>query len=256
MKRRESSGSTIFQGSRMTLLLAGAAFCGVVTGCGAEDRAGPAPQATSEYRSNVVTDFTPSVSSPTVDPLAYVDPRASVMGAVEVGAGVYVGPFASARGDEGTPIHLGADTNLQDGVVVHALETFSHGAEVPGNSYEVEGTRWAVYVGDRVSLAHQSQVHGPAWVEDDVFVGMQALVFKAHVGAGVVIEPGCKIIGVSIPPGRYVPAGSVITVQADADNLPAITADYAFRTLNEAVVHVNTSLAAAYAARAAPASGH
>jgi carbonic anhydrase/acetyltransferase-like protein (isoleucine patch superfamily) len=90
-------------------------------------------------------------------------------------------------------------------------------------------------------------------VEDDVFVGMQSLVFKTHVGAGVVIEPGCKLIGVTIPPGRYVPAGSVITLQTEADLLPTITEDYGFRTINEAVVHVNTSLAEAYSVR--PGSG-
>jgi carbonic anhydrase/acetyltransferase-like protein (isoleucine patch superfamily) len=89
-------------------------------------------------------------------------------------------------------------------------------------------------------------VHGPAKVGDGSFIGMQALVFKAELGMGVVVEPGAKVIGVRIMDGRYVPAGSVINKQELADKLPTITEDYPFRTLNEAVVHVNTQLADGY----------
>lgn len=200
-------------------------------------------------RPNVPASFNPDIESPQLDAAAYIDPHASVIGHVEIGKRTYVAPFASARGDEGQPIHIGNESNLQDGVVVHALETVEHGEPILKNTYEVNGKRYAVFIGDRVSLAHQSQVHGPAWVEDNVFVGMQALVFKAHIGKGSVIEPGAKVIGVSVPPGRYVAAGSVLTDQQVADNLPTITESYPFRALNDAVVHVNTSLADGYAGR-------
>jgi carbonic anhydrase/acetyltransferase-like protein (isoleucine patch superfamily) len=90
-------------------------------------------------------------------------------------------------------------------------------------------------------MAHQSQVHGPAKVGDDVFVGMQALVFKSEIGPGTVIEPGAKIIGVKIGEKRIVPTGAIVTKQADADALAKITDAYAFKDLNKAVVHVNTS---------------
>jgi hypothetical protein len=53
-------------------------------------------------------------------------------------------------------------------------------------------------------------------------------------------------MGVSVPDGRYVPAGSVIRTQEQADGLPAITDDYPMKTLNKGVVHVNTSLAKGY----------
>jgi carbonic anhydrase/acetyltransferase-like protein (isoleucine patch superfamily) len=171
---------------------------------------------------------------------------ASVIGNVEVGSGVYIAPFASVRGDEGQPIHIGNDTNLQDGVVIHALETMSHGEVLPEMTYEVGGERYAVHIGNRVSLAHQSQVHGPARVEDETFVGMQALVFKSHVGKGCTIEPGARVIGVTIAPGRYVPAGMTVVDQTAADALPEITESYSMRTINDAVVHVNTSLAEGY----------
>jgi carbonic anhydrase len=74
---------------------------------------------------------------------------------------------------------------------------------------------------------------------------MQALVFRTEIGDHVVIEPGAKLIGVKVAPGRYVPALSVITKQADADALPQITQDYPYRNLNAGVVRVNIQLAEA-----------
>ncbi len=108
------------------------------------------------------------------------------------------------------------------------------------------GNKYAVYIGDRVSLAHQAQVHGPASVGDDTFVGMQAFVFKSKVGNNVVIEPAAKVVGVTIPDGRYVPLGMIVTNQSVADALPVITEDYVFSHLNEGVLHVNTNLAKGY----------
>jgi carbonic anhydrase len=101
-------------------------------------------------------------------------------------------------------------------------------------------------VGKNVSLAHQSQVHGPAYVGNDTFIGMQAFVFKAKVGNNCVLEPKSAAIGVIIPDGRYISAGKVITDQADADNLPVISDGYGYQKTNEAVVYVNTHLAEGY----------
>jgi carbonic anhydrase/acetyltransferase-like protein (isoleucine patch superfamily) len=229
-------------------LVAGAACKRTVYRLPAEEKEEkpPAPL----LRPNVLTDFNPDVNKPQVNEEAFIDPLASVIGDVELGKRVYLAPFSSVRGDEGQPIHIGDESNVQDGVVLHALETIGHkGEPIDGRTYKVDGKDYAVYVGERVSMAHQSQVHGPAWVEDDVFVGMQALVFKAHVGKGSVIEPGAKVVGVEIPPGRYVRMGSVVNNQKDADALPLIDDAYPFRTLNAAVVHVNTSFADGYGGR-------
>jgi carbonic anhydrase/acetyltransferase-like protein (isoleucine patch superfamily) len=176
---------------------------------------------------------------------AQVDPAARVSGGVEIGEGVLVAPLASVRGGEGQPIHLGAQSNVQDGAVIHGL------AAEPG--YEVAGQTWSVYVGERVSIAPQAQVHAPAWIEDDVFVGMQALVWKARVGRGCVIEPAAKVIGVNVLPGRYVPAGAVITTQSAADGLPEITFSYGLKDLNEGVVQAMTGGPVPDEAAASPA---
>jgi carbonic anhydrase/acetyltransferase-like protein (isoleucine patch superfamily) len=102
-------------------------------------------------------------------------------------------------------------------------------------------------VGSRVSLAHQVQIHGPAIVLDDSFVGMKVLVFRSKVGKGCVVEPGCILMGVSVPDGCYVPAGTVLRDQAVADKLPVITDEYPLKNLNKGVVHVNKALAKGYA---------
>jgi carbonic anhydrase/acetyltransferase-like protein (isoleucine patch superfamily) len=197
---------------------------------------------------NVVTDFCAKVSEPVIDSTTYVHPLAAVIGNVILGKQIMVSPMASVRGDEGQPLYIGDHSNVQDGVVIHALETELNGNPVEKNLCEVSGRKYAVYVGNRVSLAHQVQIHGPAVVMDDTFVGMKSLVFKSFVGKQCVIEPGVILMGVTVPDGRYVPAGSVIKTQKQADQLPVITENYPFKTLNKGVVHVNTALAREYLA--------
>ena len=94
---------------------------------------------------------------------------------------VMVAPCASIRGDEGTPIKVGDNSNVQDGCVIHALETSEGGQEVSNNLFEANGGKYAVYIGKNVSMAHQSQVHGPAVVGNNVFGVMQAFAIKSII---------------------------------------------------------------------------
>jgi len=197
---------------------------------------------------NVKTDFSARASEPVIDPSSYVHPLAVVIGNVILGKNIMVSPTASVRGDEGQPIYVGDDSNVQDGVVIHALETEVDGKPVEKNLYEVRGKKYAVYVGRKVSLAHQVQIHGPAVVMDDTFVGMKVLVFKSFVGKNCVIEPGVILMGVKVADGRYAPVGSVIKTQLEADMLPTITADYPMKDMNKGVLHVNKALAKGYLA--------
>ncbi|HOP64645.1 MAG TPA: carbonic anhydrase [Spirochaetota bacterium] len=195
---------------------------------------------------NVTTDFCSDVYDPAIDSTAYVHPLAAVIGNVIIGKRVMVSPFASVRGDEGQPLHVGDESNVQDGVIIHALETEHNGHAIESNLVEAEGKKYAVYVGKRVSLAHQVQIHGPAYVGDDSFIGMKALVFKAKVGKNCVVEPGCVLMGVTVADGKYVPAGTTVKNQEDADKLPVITDSYSMKDLNKDVIHVNTHLADGY----------
>lgn len=194
---------------------------------------------------NVLTSFNPDIDIPVIGASTRVHPLATVNGSVTLSEQIFVAPGASIRGDEGQNIFIGQQSNVQDGVVIHGLETFEGGQELFDNEVTVEGRKYSVHIGKRVSLAHQSQVHGPARIGDDTFVGMQALVFRTELGDHVVVEPGAKLIGVKVASGRYVPALSVITKQSQADALPVITPDYPYRNMNEGVVRVNVQLAVA-----------
>jgi carbon dioxide concentrating mechanism protein CcmM len=197
------------------------------------------------------------VTSPKIPKTAYVDPFAVVIGDCEIGKLVLVAPFAVCRGDEGTPIHIGDYSNLQDGVVLHALETTSHGKNIDDRRYSAQGsllkandTRFkngfAIYVGDKVSLAHDVQVHGPAYVGNDTFVGMKTLIFNAKVGNRVAIGVSSTITnGVRIPDNKFVPPGSIIATQAQADALPARVGS-PYEKINSGVLHVNQELAKGY----------
>lgn len=195
-------------------------------------------QVSSNVGINPITTFTPSNYKPLISEKAVIQPNASVIGAVILSDNVLVSPFASIRGDEGTPIYIGKNSNVQDGVVIHGLEH---------KFVENEGLGYSVHIGDNVSLAHQSQVHGPAKIGSNTFVGMQSFVFKSEIGDNVVIEPAAKVIGVKVPSGRYIPAGDIIKTQEQADNLPKITADYNMKDLNHDVVEVNKELNKGYA---------
>lgn len=197
---------------------------------------------------NVKTDFNAKVSEPVIGTGTFVHPLAAVIGNVILGNNVMVAPTACVRGDEGQPLHIGNDTNVQDGVVIHALETELDGNPVEKNLMEVEGKKYAVYVGNRVSLAHQVQIHGPAVILDDTFVGMKVLVFKSVVGRNCVIEPGVILMGVKVADGHYAPAGSVVKTQQEADGLPEITPGYPMKDMNKGVLHVNKALAKGYLA--------
>ncbi len=188
---------------------------------------------------NPVTTFTPQRFIPNIAPNSAIHPQASVIGNVTIGPYVNVAPFASIRGDEGTPIYIGQGTNVQDGVVIHGLKD----GRVKNNNME-----YSVFIGDNTSLAHQAQVHGPAKIGNNVFAGMQSFVYKSEIGDNVVIEPTARVIGVKVASNRYVPAGDVIKTQEQADNLPVIDENYKNKDLNHEVVSVNKELALGYPA--------
>ncbi|MGB6531219.1 MAG: hypothetical protein WBF33_24190 [Candidatus Nitrosopolaris sp.] len=215
---------------------------------------------TMNIRPNVQTDFNPNVTSPKISKIAYVDPFAVIIGDCEIGKLVLVAPFALCRGDEGTPIYIGDYSNLQDGVILHALETTAHGKNIDDRRYSAQGLLlkandtafkkgFAIYVGNRVSLAHDVMVHGPAYIGNDSFVGMKSLIFNAKLGNRDAIGVSSTVTnGVTIPDDKFAPPGSIITTQAQADTLPARVGS-PYEKLNSFVLHVNQELAKGYNAQ-------
>ncbi len=86
---------------------------------------------------NVPTTFNPHVVEPIIARTAHIHPLAAVIGSVTIGELIVVAPGASVRGDEGQHIFVGDKSNVQDGVIIHGLETFEGGHELPEN--EVQG---------------------------------------------------------------------------------------------------------------------
>ena len=211
-------------------------------------------------RPNIQTDFNPNITYPRVSKFAYIDPLGLVIGDCEIGKLVLVAPFAVCRGDEGIPIHIGDYSNMQDGVILHALETTSHGKNMDDRRYSAEGSLlkgngsefkngFAIYVGDKVSLAHGVQVHGPAYIGNETFVGMKSFIFNAKIGKRVAVGVSSTITdGVTIPDNKFVPPGTIITTQSQADALPSRVGS-PYEKINSAVLHVNQELAKGYNAQ-------
>lgn len=168
---------------------------------------------------------------------AFVHEKAAVIGRVVLGEHVHVAAGSSVRADEGTPFFIGDNSNVQDGVVIHALKD---------RHVLVRGEEWAVYVGRNVSIAHDALVHGPCYVGDDTFIGFKAVVHDAVVGRHCFIGIGAVVVGVEIPDGKRVPHGWIVDSADAVARLP--DAEHAHHEFNEDVVEVNRGLALAYQA--------
>ena len=197
-------------------------------------------------RPNVRTDAAPEVSEPEVSASSFVDPFALLVGEVRLGDGVYVAPFAVIRADMGQPIWLGAGVSVAEGAVIHGLVARAGPALIEENVYRVGDATYSVFLGPGTVVSPQAQIEGPVWLEAGVFVGAQALVSRSHVGRGAVVEPAAVVVGVSIPAGRFVPAGVVVDQQRTADNLPEITPSYALRHRARAISRQSRQRVEAY----------
>jgi carbonic anhydrase/acetyltransferase-like protein (isoleucine patch superfamily) len=148
---------------------------------------------------------------PIVHATATIHPSAVVIGNVQIGDKVFVGPNAVIRADEPCPkgkveaIVIESEVNIQDGVIIHAL----------GGS--------PVHVGNGVSLAHGAVIHGPCHIGDNCFVGFKSVVFNTRLGEGVVIQHQALVEGVDIPDGMHVPSMAGVLTKADVHALKPVT---------------------------------
>lgn len=168
---------------------------------------------------------------------AFVHRHAAVIGRVLLGDHVHIAAGSSVRADEGSPFFIGDNTNIQDGVVLHALkDKYVH----------IGGERWAIFIGRNVSIAHDALVHGPCYIGDETFVGFKAVVHDAVVGSRCFVGIGAVVVGVEIPDGRFVPHGRIVDSPEAVEGLPLVSEKQ--MEFNEDVVEVNRGLAAAYRA--------
>ncbi|MFH1243061.1 MAG: hypothetical protein V1689_11965 [Pseudomonadota bacterium] len=163
---------------------------------------------------NMVTNHgirpNPTGDRPEIDPTAFVDPSAQIIGNVRIGPKVYVGPNAVIRSDEPDtegkvdPIVLEAECSIQDGVIIHSL----------GGS--------SVRIGPRAFISHGCIVHGPCVIKADCFLGFRVTVFGATLEEAVWVGVGAVILETDISSHSMVTAGSLIHSHDQASHLRTI----------------------------------
>lgn len=129
--------------------------------------------------------------APRVAEDAFVAPSAAVVGDVTLGRSSSVWYGAILRGDVHS-IRVGANTNIQDGTVVHVGKTTVAGRAAPTT------------IGSDVTIGHSAVLHA-CTVEDSSFVGMGATLLD-----GVVVEKGAMVAaGALVSANTRVPAGQI-----------------------------------------------
>jgi gamma-carbonic anhydrase len=125
-------------------------------------------------------------SAPHAPSSVFIAPGATLIGAVHLGEECSIWYSSVIRADINR-ITLGAQSNVQDGCVLHVADA---------NACEI---------GERVTLGHRAVVHA-CRVEDEVLVGMSATILDgAVIGARSIIGAGTVV-----PKGMIVPPGSLV----------------------------------------------
>jgi phenylacetic acid degradation protein len=126
--------------------------------------------------------------TPVVHPTAFVHPSAVLIGDVIVGAGCYVGPCASLRGDFGRLVMM-AGANVQDCCVMHGF---------PGTDTVIE---------EEGHIGHGAVLHGCV-VRRNALVGMNAVIMdNAEVGESAIVAAQAFVKAGMVVPARTLAAG-------------------------------------------------
>jgi carbonic anhydrase/acetyltransferase-like protein (isoleucine patch superfamily) len=169
---------------------------------------------------------------PKVDPTAFVDPSAQIMGNVVIGPKVYVGPLSVIRADEVDgegkvhPVIIEEGTCIQDGVIIH------------GRSGSI------VRIGPEANISHGVIVHGPATIKNDCFVAIRAVVYNSVLEESVWVGVGAIIMGATVPANTWVPVGNV--VRTDHDTRSYRLTDLKEQRYKKSVFDASTELRESY----------
>ena len=127
---------------------------------------------------------------PQVASSCYVDPAASVIGDVEIGADSSVWPGAVVRGDVNY-IRIGERTSVQDNSVLHVTHKRP---SLPDG--------WPLIIGNDVTIGHKATLHG-CHIHSRILVGIGSIILD-----GVVIEDNVMLgAGTLVPPGKTLKSG-------------------------------------------------
>ncbi len=127
---------------------------------------------------------------PVIDPSAFIDDSAQIIGDVVIGAESSVWMQTVIRGDVNY-IRIGARSNVQDGTIVH-----------------VQHDTHPTLIGHDVTIGHGAIVHG-CTIANRVLVGMGAIILNgAQIGEDCIIAAGTLITEGTVIPPRSMVMGS------------------------------------------------
>lgn len=126
---------------------------------------------------------------PRIAASAFIAGSADVIGDVDIGENSSVWFQTVLRGDI-EPIRVGANSNLQDGAIVHTM------------------LGSPVVVGDWVTVGHRAVLHGCA-IEAHCLIGMAAVLLNnVRVGEGSIVAAGSLVLENTVIPPRSLYLGS------------------------------------------------
>ncbi len=126
---------------------------------------------------------------PRIDQSAYIAEGAVIVGDVEIGANSSVWFNAVLRSDNNV-IRIGANSNIQDGAVVH------------------EDMDNPVIIGDNVTVGHKAIIHG-CTIGNNTLIGMGAILLSGcRIGSNCMVAAGALVTGKTVVPDNSIIMGS------------------------------------------------
>jgi carbonic anhydrase/acetyltransferase-like protein (isoleucine patch superfamily) len=120
-------------------------------------------------------------SAPRIAATAFVARSADIIGDVKIGENSSVWFQVVLRGDV-APIRIGANTNIQDGTIVHGFPNLP------------------VTIGDWVTVGHRAVLHA-CTVENHCLIGIGAVVLNnARIGEGSIVAAGALVVENTVVP--------------------------------------------------------
>jgi len=162
---------------------------------------------------------------PSIGNQVYIDPQACVIGKVTLADDVSIWPMTVIRGDVES-ITIGAETNIQDGSVLHVTHDgpYSNGSK-------------GLLIGEQVTVGHKALLHA-CTIGNRCLIGMGAIVMDNVVleddvllAAGSVVPPNKKLQSRSLYKGN--PAKRIRDLRSEEIDMLAYSASHYVKLKNE-----------------------
>ena len=148
---------------------------------------------------------------------------------------------AAIRADEGTPFYIGKGSNIQDFCILHGYVIREKDQEITSNLILIDDEYYSIYIGEYVTVAHGSLIHGPSKIGNNTFIGFKTTIDAAEIGSNVEIGAHSYIKRVKIPDNTAIAPNAVITEEQDIEK-------YIVKPIgiNKKIIDVNLEMVDAY----------